>query len=281
MTRVVITGYASLDHVALLDGAPTPGATTRILRRPAQAWPRVGGSPAYVAASLVAGGIADAAPVSWIGDDAAGSAYRAALAECGVRSDGIANVQGARTPIAILGYTPDGGCVCLYHASLPEPLALTTHQANLLASAEWICLTVGPPALTDRILDLAPPHLAWVVKHDARAFSRAQAERLARRADLICFSHSETEFVSGIGRLRDDCMVIETRGAGGAAVRWRNEQIALPAIPVPADDTTGAGDTLVGGMLAQLIAKPGDPVGALRAGMEAAATLLRRRHALQ
>jgi ribokinase len=281
MTRVVITGYASLDHVALLDGAPTPGTTTRILRRPAQAWPRAGGSPAYVAAALVAGGIADAAPVSWIGDDVASEAYRAALREHGVRDDGVANVAGGRTPIAILGYAPDGGCVCLYHASLPEPLALTPHQATLLESAEWICLTVGPPALTDRVLDLEPPHLAWVVKHDARALSPAQAVRLARRADLICFSHAETEFLGGLSDVRDNCVVIETHGARGAAVRWHNEQIALPAIPVPADDPTGAGDTLVGGMLAQLIAKPDDPVGALRAGMEAAATLLRRRQAFQ
>ena len=59
MTKIAITGYASLDHVAILNGAPEAGRTTTILRRPGDAWPRLGGSPAYVAAALVASGVPD------------------------------------------------------------------------------------------------------------------------------------------------------------------------------------------------------------------------------
>jgi ribokinase len=280
VTRVVITGYASFDHVMRLDGVPAPGATTRILHRPAEAWPRIGGSPAYVAAALVAGGVPDAVPLSWVGADAEGETYRATLDARGIRSDGVARVAGARTPMALLGYTPDGGCVCLYHASLPEPLAITPHQDMLLRGAAWVCVTVGPPAVTDRVLALAPPHLAWAVKHDAKALTRAQAQALAGRADLLCFSQAEAAFVAGLGARRPDCIVVETRGAAGAVVRWHHEETALPAIPLACDDPTGAGDTVVGGMLAALIGAPNDPAGALRAGMAAAADLLRRRGAL-
>lgn len=280
MTRVVVTGYASFDHVMQLDGVPVPGATTRILRRPAQAWPRVGGSPAYVAAALIAGGIPDAAPLSWVGADADGDAYCAALDARGIRSDGIERVAGGRTPMALLGYTPDGGCLCLYHASLREPLAITPHQDALLRAAAWVCVTVGPAEITERVLALTPPRLAWAVKHDARALTRAHAQALATRADLICFSQAEAEFIGSVGGLRPDCIAVETRGAAGAVVRWHHEETALPAIPLASADPTGAGDTLVGGMLAALIAAPNNPVGALRAGMEAAADLLRRREAL-
>ena len=78
----VVTGYASLDYTVTLDRAPEPDRTATVLSR-ASEFPRLGGSPAYVAAAMVAAGARDAAPVTWVGDDAEGQRYRAALENSG------------------------------------------------------------------------------------------------------------------------------------------------------------------------------------------------------
>jgi ribokinase len=285
VTRVVVTGYAGLDHVVALAGTPMAGATVRMRRLPG-AWPRPGGSPFYVAAALAAGGIAEVAPLTWVGSDAAGEEYQAALAACGLCCDGIATLSGA-TPVTIMAYAPDGGCFCLYDAGSPEPEALTPVQADLLATAGWVCVTVGPPAITDAVLDRLPAEasLAWAVKADPRSFSPAQAARLAARADLICHSRAETGFVAaavaGAGRRRPGAIRVETRGPEGAMLTWDGECRILPTDPLPVRDPTGAGDTLVGGVIASLIANPDDKPGAVRAGIAAARAMLRTRESQQ
>ncbi|MGO4840766.1 PfkB family carbohydrate kinase, partial [Rhizobiaceae sp. 2RAB30] len=140
---IAITGYASLDHVAMLDGTPRAGRTTTILDRPENAWPRLGGGPAYVAAALVANGVAKAHPVSWIGDDEAGETYRRQLALGRIPDDGLAIVAGARTPVSILAYEPDGGCICLYDPGMPKGLTLTEAQRDLVGRADWVCVMIG------------------------------------------------------------------------------------------------------------------------------------------
>ncbi|MFZ2109331.1 MAG: hypothetical protein WAV18_28820, partial [Roseiarcus sp.] len=78
MTSVAITGYASLDYVVRLDRTPVADTTATIRSRPLD-WPRLGGSPAYVASAMVAAGV-DATPISWVADDADGRLYCEALA---------------------------------------------------------------------------------------------------------------------------------------------------------------------------------------------------------
>lgn len=282
MTRVVVTGYASLDHVVELAGGPLAGTTTR-MRRTAGGWPRPGGSPAYVATALAACGVADAVPVTWIGDDAAGAAYRDALGARGLRCDGIAVVAGGPTPVAILAYAPDGGCICLYDPGLPEPNELTTAQSALVAAADWVCITVGPPAVTGWLLDVLPPatRIAWTVKDDPHAFPRPLATRLVERADLICFSRAEAGFVGAAldaaGTRRRGRTLVETLGAAGARATTDGSSFVEPAPAVQVRDPTGAGDTLVGGLIAGLLADPTDIRGALHTGITAAADMLRTR----
>ena len=118
MSSVAITGYASLDYVVRLDRTPVADTTATILSRPLD-WPRLGGSPAYVASAMVAAGV-DATPISWVADDADGRLYCEALASRGVGAHGIA-LRPGRTPICVLAYQPDGGCHCFYHPALAEP----------------------------------------------------------------------------------------------------------------------------------------------------------------
>ena len=277
--RIAITGYASLDHVAMLDGTPRAGRTTTILERAESAWPRLGGSPAFVAAALVANGVADAAPVSWIGDDASGEAYRAQLSAGAIPDRGLAVVAGARTPVAILAYEPDGGCICLYHPGMPKGLGLSPEQVALIAGADWVCVTIGPPAATEAVLAAIAPDtkLAWVVKHDPRAMSPELAARFAARADLICHSHAESGFLAdalAVGPARPGQIVIETHGRSGATFTRDGQTDFVPTTPIAVSDPTGAGDTFAGGVLASLAKGETDPVLVVEAGHRAAWALL-------
>jgi ribokinase len=286
VTRIAITGYASLDHVAMLDGVPRPGRTTTILERPESGWPRLGGSPAYVAAALAVNGITNAFPVSWVGNDQDGRDYLAQLVDKRVPHDGIAVVEGARTPITILAYEPDGGCLCLYDPGMPGDLALSTRQRKLIAGADWVCVTVGPPGATAAVLDtLGPPaKVAWVVKHDPRAMPPELVARLGARADLICCSRTESAFLAeALGapaQGRAGQIVIETHGHSGAAFTCGEASGFVAATFIPVSDPTGAGDTFAGGALAALARGETDMASIVEAGHRAAGALLasRRKH---
>ncbi len=280
MTRIAITGYASLDHVAMLDGVPRPGVTTTILDRPQHAWPRLGGSPAYVAAALVANGVPDAVPVSWIGADDAGEDYRRQLAQWHIPVEGIAVVDGARTPMAILAYEPEGGCVCLYHPGMPKTLALTSVQENLIAAADWVCITIGPPAAAEAVLATIgdKAKLAWIVKHDPRAMSLDLATRIAERADLIFCSKAEASFLQdalgAAARDKPGPIIIETHGGSGALIKSGEGERFVAAVAMSVSDPTGAGDTFAGGVLAAIAKGETDPTAIVEAGHRAARMLL-------
>ncbi len=274
---IVVTGYASLDYAMRLDSPPQPDRTTTILSR-APAWPRLGGSPAYVTAALVAAGARDAAPVSWVGNDAEGAAYRNGLEALGVRTDGIAASPG-RTPICILAYQPDGRCYCLYDPGLTASAELTEGQRALLDGAEAICVTVGPTQATWETLRLARPGAAivWAVKADPRAVPPDLAAALAARADVVVFSRGEAEFAveafAAANASARSFLRIETRGREGVAYMQNGATRIVPADPIDADDSTGAGDTFVGGFLAAWM-KTGDAEKAIEAGVGAARALL-------
>jgi ribokinase len=280
---VVVTGYASLDYAVRLDRPPRPDRTATILSRPDD-WPRLGGSPAYVAAALVDGGVRDAIPISWVADDADGAQYRAGLARSGIRTDGIA-VRCGRTPVCILAYQPDGACHCLYDPGLAEPIELDPVQRELVAAADWVCLTIGPAEATRTALATArrDAKVAWAVKVDSRAAPADLAAAIAARADLVAFSRSEAEFVAKAraspgGKERSQ-ILIETRGREGVALSQGGREDVFRVEALAADDTTGAGDTFLGGFLAASILSCAPPADAAKAGIEAARALLAARAA--
>jgi ribokinase len=258
MSGIVISGYASLDHVIVLDGDVRPGRTTTIVSRPEKAWPRLGGGPAYVAQAVRKAYAGLVAPISWIGADAPGETYLAQLAANGVSVAGIDSVAGARTPVSILAYEPGGDCACLYDPGLPPDIGLTDAQRQLIRTADWIAVTIGPKVVTEELLRLIRDgqKLAWVVKDDPRALTPEQASALAARADLIFCNGRERAFLEGArdgGTPRDNQLIVETQGRRGAVFLRNGESRFVAADPLDVTDPTGAGDTFAGGVLAAII----------------------------
>ena len=274
MTHLVVTGYASLDHVLVLAGDIAKDRTTRVTRRDPAAWPRAGGCPTYVAQAAVRAG-QRAAPVVWIGDDAPGRVLVAQYASAGLDGAGVATLKGGRSPISVLAYQPDGAVSCLYDPGFAGQERLSEAQAALIAGASHLCLTVGPGHLVDAILGSAPAsaRLYWAVKNDTQSFDDTARARLSQRADVIFCNHAEQELILGGTAVR-----VVTHGAAGAEVIGRTGSIRAP-VPrrITASDATGAGDSFAGGYIAAEMTGITDPAAALQAGMAAAAQLLMER----
>lgn len=275
--RIVVTGYASLDYAIRLDRPPEADRTVTILSR-AREFPRVGGSPAYVAVAMAAAGTRDALPITWVADDPEGRRYCEELSALGLKTDGV-GIRPGRTPVCVLAYEPGGACHCLYHPSLPEPLGLDAHQSALIAAADCVCLTVGPEQATRDVLAAASPEaiVVWAVKADPRATPPDLAAALATRADIVVSSRGEAGFVreafACAGRSSLPPLRIETRGGEGVAILDKGGERLIPAEPVDAEDTTGAGDTFLGAFLAAW-RSGGDVERAVESGVAAARALL-------
>ncbi|MBE2274841.1 MAG: carbohydrate kinase family protein [Rhodobacteraceae bacterium] len=282
--RVAVIGYASLDHMAFLDRAARPGQTATMIGRQAESWPRLGGSPAYVAAALVRAGVS-AAPITWVGDDRDGRAYGDKLAAEGVSRAGVSAVAGAMTPMAILTYDPAGGCICLFDPGVPDAEALSPAQTAVLAAADWLCITIGPEGATRAALAALRPdqRLIWVVKDDPRAIPADLARDIAAHADVICHSEAETDFVAvaGAAAPRAGQIVIRTAGGAGATILTASGRSHVTAEPLDITDPTGAGDSFAGGVLAALVKGETDPETIVKAGHAAARQVLVARQTRQ
>lgn len=281
MSRVAITGFSSSDYALRLRGSMVADRTTTIDWRPGE-WPRVGGPPAFIASAMVRAGFADVVPVSWVGQDRDSETFRAALSDAGVDIGGIAQLPG-RMPTSVLAYEPDGGCHCLFDPAITVPQRLDDRQSALVAGADWVCLTVGPPEVTEQVLALIRPEakLVWSVKVDERVMPGDLAARVAARAGIAAWSRGEAEFAAkafaGSATDRPDRLLIETRGGNGVILRAGGEEARFPVRAIETSDTTGAGDTFLGGFLAAFIQEPGDARGAIRHGIAAVEALLKAR----
>lgn len=275
MKFLAATGYASVDHVVGVAGRIASDRTTLINWRDPDAWPRAGGCPSYVAAAAARAG-QKAHAVCWIGGDAAGHRFKRELKSQGVDVEGVATVAGRPSPTAILAYQPDGGCACLFDPAFPGEERLSAGQRRILRKASHVCITAGPPHLTEDILDCRADRarLYWVLKRDLHAFPSALRDEICRRADVIFCNESERDL---IGRTSRDAIIVQTGGENGVIVRMGERQASEPVAWLEILDTTGAGDTLAGGFIAAEMAANASPIDALRRGILSARSLLMAR----
>ena len=275
MSRLVVTGYASLDYPVTLAGSVQTDQTTRITHRHPDAWPRVGGSPFYVGAAAHRAGM-DVTPITWTGDDAPGHVFRDACARAGLSTQGVFALEGRRSPVCLLLHQYNESTACLFDPAFPGEETLTERQIDLLSNCSHACVTVGPSHLIEHILELVPTTAAlyWVAKKDVTAFPSESLAGLKARACVIFCNRGERDWV-GQGDLKDN-IVVETLGAEGCRVCHGAREDLISASLVETADPTGAGDTFAGGFIGAF-SNGADPVEAAKSGTQYVQEMLSRR----
>ena len=283
--KVVVTGYAGLDHVMGVGVLPGTNQTAIVEGRLSHAWPRQGGCAPNVARGIAAAQIPTEL-VTWFGEDAEGERYLRDLREDGVGTRGVSVRGGEHTASTYLFYAADGGSMCFYDPGGVRSLGLSREQQGLVAGADWLCVTVGPRGVSEDLLRTVPEsaNVVWSVKADPDAFPPPVVRTLLARSVAVVFSRGERPFLEEsvapedpLSLVSDAALVVETRGEGGVSVLARADEHTYPVEPVPVADPTGAGDAFVAGMLARLVRWPDDHEGAVLGGIEAARRFVENR----
>lgn len=276
----VATGFATVDYVIELSEQFSGTGTKEIKSFPNSAWPRAGGAALYTCRQLARVGF-DAVPITWTGSDAAADHYKAACRESGVGTNGLASEHNGTTPICILIYQPDGDYGCLFNPGSSDPKKLTAEQRSLFEAADLVLIAVGPPAVADETLSLIRPDamVAWIAKTDYDANPPNVRAKCSARADYIFCNGGERDFVdaSFSAPRAERQVIIETHGSSEILIDSHDRQFVVPVEPIETPDTTGAGDTLAGATMAQILDGQTDLEVAVEAGARAAASLLNNR----
>ena len=272
MKRAVTIGYASIDYPAVLAGYIKPNETVLIKQRPADAFPRPGGCPIYVARPIATSGC-QTSMVTWVGVDE--------MARDGIDIAGIATVESGVTPMCFMIYQEDGSCCCCFDPGLLGQEALDSAQTELIRNADLLCVTVGPPDIGTQALDIISNEcaVAWVAKNDPLSYPESLRKALGERADYIFCNVHERGWIDAalVDRQRPDPMIVETNGSEQVKAEFGGEVDYLEVPTLHFNDASGAGDTLAGGCIAAIASGETHAKVIAAAGIAASTALLKLR----
>ncbi|MCV7254870.1 ribokinase [Mycobacterium hackensackense] len=249
MARVCVVGSVNMDLVFAVDTLPVPGATV-LASSVTQSPGGKGGNQAIAAARAGA----DVTLVAAVGDDAAGLALKTHLSDNGVDVAGVVMLP-----------VPSG----------MASIVVDTHAENVIVVAPGANahLTLTPAELRDIVADCEvllmqleiPVDTAVTAARIARAAGAtvilnasptgadpAALAQLADVTDVVIVNESEAAQWD-----RPVPHLVTTLGARGADHRTAHGHTRVPAYPVEALDTTGAGDVFAGVLAAGWATDPG------------------------
>jgi len=259
--KVAVVGSINMDVVARVEHVPAPGET--LLARSSSRGGGGKGANQAVAAARARG--ASVAFVGAVGEDTDGQVLRAALQADGIDVTGLESSD-SPTGTALISVADDGEnkIVVIAGANAAEA-DLSQRQRDLVAEADVVIAQLEIPVA--RVLEAARLRRADSVfvlnaSPSAPFADAAVAEGLLFAADVIVANEHELRDITGI-RSGDVSAAIDalaarvgalvvTLGAEGSIIAVGAERRRVPAFPVEAVDTTGAGDTYCGVLAAQL-----------------------------
>jgi sulfofructose kinase len=264
---VVCVGGVAVDRVYRLSHLPRPGSGAHILARD-----RVGGGvEANVAAALARLGVA-VGLIARVGDDADGAWVRDDLGAWGVDTARVVAVSDIPTDFCLVWVAPDGERMlacdnpALRGMQLNDDDRAYLRRARVLFLSGFVPLKLAREAIRiARSGDLAvafdlPDSFEDLV---ARGLSREDFWRLLPGIDLLMTNQlgltsllavEGAEAAFDAFRLRaPQVTVAMSMGAGGSWLGRDDQRVHLHAFPVPAVDTTGAGDAFHAGLIYGLL----------------------------
>ncbi len=244
--RVLMVGLSCLDYVWGVERFPPTSSRTD-----ARAYRVQGGGPAATAAVAAARLGAEVELVALHGEDAAGAAATEELERWGVGVAGVRTVAGARSFVSAVLVDPSG-----------ERWIFPYRGEGLVDDDRWL-RGVAVEAFDAVLIDLRHPRLCAAAADKARAagvpvvadYGNLRHWELAGLADHLLVAQECARALLGRDdpeaalahlRQRPGQVVGVTLGADGVMVDPGDGARHLPALRVPAVDTTGAGDVFHG-----------------------------------
>jgi sugar/nucleoside kinase (ribokinase family) len=276
VSRVVVCGPASWNHLIVVDHLPEPVPHMQFALGDHYT---LGGTSAGKALHLADRGI-EVALHALIGDDEDGGKVATALAAANVRLEAYPSERTERHANLM---TPAGERVSLYLStpSSPADADLDRMQAALSeADVAVIDLSEAGSALVQRHLAGAPGAPIWTDLHDYDGTSPFH-EPFLRCADVVFMNDDATDDPWALMQScldRGPRIAVCTLGARGAiALAATGERAEVPAVPVDVIDTNGAGDAFFAGFLTASLAGE-DLTSCLAAGASQATVALASEH---
>jgi ribokinase len=264
MNRLVVLGSVNADHVLRVPHFPRPGET--LTGHSYQVVPGGKGANQAVAAARLG---APVAFIARIGDDAIGQQMRQGFAQDGIDVSAVELDEQFPTGIAIIYVSDEGensiGISAEANGAL-SPAMVKRHE-TLIADAHTLLLQLEVPL--ESVFEaarLAHAHGTRVVLNPAPA--QPLSNELLALVDLITPNQTEAELLTGV-KVTDEASaaqaaarfhqmgisdVMITLGSQGVYCSNARQQQLIPGFRVEAVDTTAAGDTFNGALLAAELA---------------------------
>lgn len=271
MNRVLVLGNAGIDIVLPVPRLPRPGET--LVGGEAARAPGGKGLNQAVMAARAGAEVHLLAP---LGDDADGAAVAAALAR-----EPIARLSlprpGPGTDLSVILVAPDGENCIVTSGACADALGVDAAEAFAAGAGSGDVLllqgNLSPPATlaaarramaASACVLLNPAPLRW----DARSLLPLCGAVVANEGEAAAITGLDGMAAAEALRGMGPALAVVTLGARGCAVAGIG---LLPAVPVRAVDTAGAGDAFCGTLAAALalgLAMPDALVAAMRAAAD-------------
>ncbi len=248
---ILVAGSANLDFVVRANHIPQPGET--VLGRDFKTFP--GGKGANQAVASARAGAVATTLLAGLGNDAFATPIEASLAEAGVVLQAV-RVSDQPTGTAFICVSDDAENAITVapganHGLRPEHLPALQGFTHLLLQLETPLDSVAAYAQAARAESVC------VVLNAAPA--QALPDALLQSVDILVVNEGELTTVANHQGSIAECLeriavpiVVVTLGHHGCCARVRGQWVLQPAFPITPVDTTAAGDTFCGCLVAAL-----------------------------
>jgi len=250
-STVLVAGSANLDFVVRAAHVPAPGET--VLGREFRTFP--GGKGANQAVACARAGGAATQMLLALGDDDFAKPIEASLNDAGVLLHAVRDAQ-LPTGTAFICLSDDAE-----NAITVAPganMALLPEHLPALDGVQWLLLQLESPLASVQAYATAARAAGVKVALNAAPAQVLPAELLAQldmlivnEGELAVVAGDPPDLATGLARIDVPCVIV-TLGARGCLARIDGKILLQPAFSISPLDTTAAGDTFCGTLIALL-----------------------------
>jgi len=238
-----VVGHTAIDHISRVHHLPEKNTSTHITAREIF----FGGGAANIAAGIAALG-EDAALISCVGSDFAGSDYDRWMKKIGVRQQ-FFHVPGTHTPTAFMFTDETGDQMTFFEWGASK--AFATADAP---SLPFVHMATADPEFNCRVAEKST-FASFDPGQDVFWYTKEQLESILASTDILFANHHEVQHMCrtlGISRetlVGRVSMAIFTMSGDGSMLYTDGAEHFIPVVPVTLSDPTGAGDAYRAGFL--------------------------------